>query len=539
MSLQMGIHNRRKFLERSMWGFGSAFLLPSLLQSCMSDHTLPPPLGGDDNPLPTIGDYQIDWNDAAKTALTTGLGMIPEAGEILSALVDIFWPSSGTDVWGQIKDQVEALIDQKIADSVYQQVSEDLLGLNNAMTLYLNEVKSYNESLQTNPNADPTSVREQWVSTRTVFVNNLPHFQSNGYQLLLLPLFAQFGNLYLSLMRDGVAFGQSWGRSAADHQQDIADLNKDMLTFYQYTYDTYNTAKINLANKTKVNNNLCEPFRTVNTYDRQMILTVMDFANNWAYFDVTQYPQGVPAEILFLDREIYSDPYGSCDNSGPIVLPAVKPTQFPTNITVWGFDRIDAVQLTYPTGSGPNGVTTTPRMGDQPNGTFGGQNYAPHGGSFNLSPNNPIVGAYTTYGLFQNNNGTFGPLVAQLAFLYQDWTQTNVMGGTAGSVPGWIYNSGWVAYPTEALSSIHINGVNNVLKTADCIVYGFKFLPSPAVTLKALQTLYIASPKERTVAELTKKLRSAAVPANLITEELRSARVAYWAALKARAKALK
>ena len=110
MFLQTDLTTRRKFLERSALGFGSAFLLPSLLASC-TDHRIPP---SPDGPIlfPPLKDDDIDWNDDSKIAVTTALSFIPGVGEILSAMVDIFWP--GTDVWSQIRGQVEALVDQKL-----------------------------------------------------------------------------------------------------------------------------------------------------------------------------------------------------------------------------------------------------------------------------------------------------------------------------------------------------------------------------------------------------------------------------------------
>ncbi|UFH57237.1 beta-1,3-glucanase family protein [Spirosoma sp. KNUC1025] len=42
MSFQTSKTTRRQFLERSALGAGSALFLPTLLQSCMTDHTLPP-----------------------------------------------------------------------------------------------------------------------------------------------------------------------------------------------------------------------------------------------------------------------------------------------------------------------------------------------------------------------------------------------------------------------------------------------------------------------------------------------------------------
>ena len=63
-------------------------------------------------------DDDIDWDNLAKTVITTGLGEIPYVGSSLSSLADILWPS-GDDVWKEIKDKVEALIKEKISELVY------------------------------------------------------------------------------------------------------------------------------------------------------------------------------------------------------------------------------------------------------------------------------------------------------------------------------------------------------------------------------------------------------------------------------------
>ena len=54
-------------------------------------------------------------NDDLKTIVVYGLGTIPEVGWLVSAVADILWPDSGTDVWSQIASQVEALIQKAMA----------------------------------------------------------------------------------------------------------------------------------------------------------------------------------------------------------------------------------------------------------------------------------------------------------------------------------------------------------------------------------------------------------------------------------------
>ncbi|GAB4044367.1 insecticidal delta-endotoxin Cry8Ea1 family protein [Spirosoma jeollabukense] len=516
-----------------MLGFGSAFLLPSLLQSCMQDHVIPDPTKPPTNP-PALFDAQIDWNDDAKTAVTTALGMIPEAGEILSGLVDIFWPKSKEDVWGKVKTQVETLVQQDIAASVYQHVQEDLDGLNTQLSTYLTYLNPKNAD-GTPGVKDFEAIRGEWRAVRTAFDGALPHFQSTAapqYQLPLLGLFSQFANLYLGFLRDAVAHGSEWGMQEAELQSITTALKNNINDYYRYTAQTYNDGRLKLWNSTKRNDNLCEPFRTVNNYDRQMTLTILDFMYSWYYYDVTVYKStpGNPIKVE-ITREIYSDPYGSCDDSGVIGITTPVPTQRPTSITVWGYDRIDAVQLTYPANSGPGGLTTTPRMGNQ----NGGNTQPPHGGIITNTPNNPIIAASVYYALFKYNSYVSNPLVAQLQFLFDDRTTTDVMGGTAGSING-VSNTDWIGYPYEALSSIHINGVNKVLGTADSIVFGFTYWKSPDAQVEALRKVYVTSPTERSVSDFAQAYPSLAVPAGLITDELKAARKAYWDSIKARAK---
>ena len=338
----------------------------------------------------------------------------------------------------------------------------------------------------------------------------------------LLPLFVQFGNLYIGILRDAVIAGQSWGRTDADHQQDIKDLQTMLTDFQQYSLEVYNTGRYGLQQKTPTDYHNCEPFRTLNAFDRQIYVTALDFSNLWPYLDVTKYPQGIPAGVN-PTRELYSDPFGSCDNSGAIVMPQPPPTQLPTNVTVWGGDRINSVQVTYPAGTGPGGATQTKR------GAGGGSTNKPYGGSVDITPANPMVWGRPIWGSIVN--------ALQLGF--QDGTATLVFGGAYVDPINKPNDIGPVGYPLSVLSRIHINGASVFYNSADCVVFGYLYWEAPTDKLNALRDLYVRTPKERTAAELTRKLTSGVGAGNLITDELRAARKAYWAALKARAEALK
>lgn len=517
--------DRRKFLERSVMSGGSVLFSSVLLESCTKLGIPLPgaiPLPGGTTPTPPSIGLDTDWNDDLKIIVTSAVKMIPEAGEILGPLLEILWPSTQEDVWGAIKYQVENLINQKMDAAVYTQVSEDLHGLNNSIVLYLNELK----------NGTSNEILTQWMITKNLFVNALPHFQSVGNELPLLPLHAQFTNLYLGLLRDGVAFGQKdWGRTAADHQQDIQDLKNAISSIGTYTQKTYNDGRNALLKSTKSNSDNTEPWTTINKYDRQMSLTVLDYFDAWPYFDVSLYPQGT---TQMYNREIYSDPYGTSPDNGAIAIPT-SPTQFPTNLTVWAWDRLDAVQLTYPPESGPGGNTTTPRMGDQ----GGGSNQLPRGGSFDLSSDNPITAVRALTAEYYNTYGyVYGPFVSAVQFQFQVGSTTSLMGSLNGAVNGLHSDTGLFGFTNRALSSIHVNGASKQIGSADIIVFGFQSWTSPAVQLSAIQTLYIKTPKERSVADFAKAFPKLAIPSNVISNQIKASRKAYWEKIKTQAEAL-
>ena len=141
MLLPTSVTNRRKFLERTALGAGSVLFLPGLLTSC-ADHRIPDPStpGTPGVTSPVVGDgYLSDINDDAKTIVVGGLSLIPEVGGLLSALTSLFWP--GTDVWSQVKGQVEALVDKEIDNAIYGSVDAKLKGLKKDIQSYLDQVK--------------------------------------------------------------------------------------------------------------------------------------------------------------------------------------------------------------------------------------------------------------------------------------------------------------------------------------------------------------------------------------------------------------
>ncbi len=72
--------------------------------------------------------FQMD-NETAKRIAMMIAGKIPKVGGVLSVLMSLFWPSDEVSIWDQIKDKVEALVDQKIAANNLAKLRRDLKGI--------------------------------------------------------------------------------------------------------------------------------------------------------------------------------------------------------------------------------------------------------------------------------------------------------------------------------------------------------------------------------------------------------------------------
>ncbi len=145
----------------------------------------------------------FNWSNAAEVAIATGLGEIPGVGSILAGLVAIFWPESQEDIWAEIKDKVEAVVGKAIDSNVYTTVQEKLgtvqqqSGLIGVLDIYLTAVRTNEHPGGRMRDADD------------VFIKSSADFeaQGSGYEVMLLPLFAQMANMHLTLLRDGIVKG--------------------------------------------------------------------------------------------------------------------------------------------------------------------------------------------------------------------------------------------------------------------------------------------------------------------------------------------
>src|ERR1700743_2955500 len=72
--------------------------------------------------------FKIDNNTARSIAIAVA-SKLPKVGGVLSFLMGQFWPTDEVSIWDQIKEQVEAMIDQKIAANNLAKLRKDLKGV--------------------------------------------------------------------------------------------------------------------------------------------------------------------------------------------------------------------------------------------------------------------------------------------------------------------------------------------------------------------------------------------------------------------------
>ncbi len=394
--------------------------------------------------------YSIDPNEAAKAVTAAALGAIPEAGELLSLLVEIFWPSESHDneIWDSMESRVEALVNQKIQESVYSQTEADLQGLQSVLQEYADSATKGHT---------PTFTATTWASARGEFAQRMPHFRVKGSELLLLPLWAQAANMHLSLLRDGVLFGMSWGWNDTDHDSVIKELKAAIADYTAWAPRIFGWGISGSLGT--VDYHRCEPFRSSNAFHQQMVPAVLDIAQLWPLFDPTAHPGPAAPEDVYLTSEIYSTPMGTADDSGLFLLPWKHPTQPPAQITVWAEPNlIDAIQVTYPADAGPDGVSQTARMGANKG--------AP--ATIKIAPGNPI----TTVDVWA------GDVVQGLQFTFKDGTTTTHFGSSEGTKATFDFYQHDPQNPSgRILSSIYINGLSHYYNCIDAIVVGFRYEP--------------------------------------------------------------
>jgi hypothetical protein len=305
----------------------------------------------------------VDIEERIKQAIIAGLDEIPEVGGFFALLIEELWPEKDQpDPWEQIKEKVEQLINQKISDQVYAQVQDSLRGLSTVSNDYTRVAKL--------PDSPKELISTNFIAAKDAFDLEAAHFKEKGYELLLLPLFAQMANLYLILLRDGCMHAADWGWKP-DNVTELQDEMRTTLAEYvKYVNDVYQPALLERSDG--VPGDGIASFNRKYGFIRGMTVSVLDYQTIWPYMDAVKFPKPVKVR---LNGEVYSDAYGDLRNRPPIAATPLSWRPM-TRIQVWAGSKIDAVKVWY-------GGIEGPKMGGD-----GGEIWM--GGDFDLSQTGPV-----------------------------------------------------------------------------------------------------------------------------------------------------
>jgi hypothetical protein len=185
---------------------------------------------------------------------------------------------------------------------------------------------------------NPVQVGDAWRSIRDQFVYNRWRFQpASGadQQLELLPIFAEYMNLYLAVLREGVVSGPWWGllpdATLSLEDQIRAELDPaNAASAMSYSTRVYEAGLAKAGSSSDPQKH----FNLTNEYKRDMQLAVLDFRDMWHLQDPMAHPYGDPG--FKQDRIIYSDAIGVTDHAFSV---PPNPSSPLSSVTAWTAPR--------------------------------------------------------------------------------------------------------------------------------------------------------------------------------------------------------
>jgi hypothetical protein len=152
--------------------------------------------------------------------------------------------------------------------------------------------------------------KAKWEAADDFFTHDGgPVFQSKGYEIELLPLYAQYKSLHLSLLQYGVLRGREMGYLPNDIRTIQDKLERELAKASEYATATFVQA---VQAKKDFNDNE-KQYESKNPEWVDKRLMALDFRDAWPLLDPMAYPYGDPN--VRHERMIYSDEWGRMHKS--------------------------------------------------------------------------------------------------------------------------------------------------------------------------------------------------------------------------------
>jgi delta endotoxin, N-terminal domain len=411
---------------------------------------------------PNASETKSFW-DVVKILLAGALHEVPEVGGLLAALVEICWPEKEENnvTWDQMQEYVEKAVNEAIDNKTKEDLEATLKGLERVLHNYVVVVGTPTPWDQATKN----NILTNYVSALNLLEHDEPAFQPGTRPYLVLAEYGVMQNMLLAQLRDGIVNGSKFDLSPvsiADYKTQIANQITDATKYVDPQLDAMRKA---LPNPPSGPHHNIEVYNQKANLNLKMTPAISDIEFYWQYLDPVKYPNPITPVNK---RILYTPSYGLIPDAnlpkfdGESKAPIV-------HFTVWGYDRVDAFQLTYGIGSKPD-----PRMGDQeycdPQGhCSGGTNNPPHGGSFQAA----LVG--DGHGWITTVSGYSGDVPESFRLVF-DNKGTVFDSGTMGANKNSNFS---LSFPGEVLAYALIPGVAGPpYGSANGVILGFRYVDS-------------------------------------------------------------
>lgn len=278
----------------------------------------------------------MNWNNSIKNLdlkLVASLG--PEMG-FLSFFIGILWPDDAVDPWDVVRERTEKLINQKIENEVYSRLKQTIAGLGGGSKHRLSVLGLYTDTLH--EHIAPSKRYTQFQIANAQFVHDMPQFQEERQERVLLPLFMQCANMHLVLMNHALKLDSEILGLEPDDRLEIQknlDASIDDYTIY---------AKKIIATGPPI-----EGVDPTTQYQQNMMIDVGDYLTLWPYLksDSKKPP------VMPLPREVFSPKCGVLNAVSPNNEPRgdgyfpKPPNKKPIRVRVWGGGRLGAFEVWY------------------------------------------------------------------------------------------------------------------------------------------------------------------------------------------------
>lgn len=281
---------------------------PTILPQDMNYKDVLKRIQGDFQELdPLISTRSVPQAVQAAVSITATIlsGFVPVAGPVLSVLTQVLgllWPSGQDITWENLMKRGEELFKQTVEESIKYQAEQELIKSQSMVTFYQVALDDW---INTPGRITAESMRDTFRNAIQQLDAQMSAFKKSGYEVPLLPTYAQAANLNVIVLKDITIFGEQWGFEQSDIDYYYKLFLNSITNHTDYVSKWYQEGLNRLPKLSSTD------WIAYNRFRREMTLMALDIIALFPTYDAFLYPMETKTELT---RELYMDPEGG----GPV-----------------------------------------------------------------------------------------------------------------------------------------------------------------------------------------------------------------------------